>query len=829
MPKWLFGSSIKTQLTVLLFVLTATSILVIGYLGIHGILESGSEAETIATNSIQQRAEQFLRQTTLATAAKNSLIFTGLQGETRKVAEYVKGLFDNPNDFPNNYWKYNNNVHRLPAGSYGNSATEPSSIYMQRSVVVTPALKRGLELTAYMDFYVPSILKNDSNIVAVYYNGTSGESRYYPNIDLASFVPPDFDVRTADFYTVVTPQNDPAKTTKSTSVYDDPAGNGLLITIAQPIYDNQNIFIGTIGLDVTLGKIAKNIEDYNPIGSSYAFLIDNTGKTIAMPDQAYLDILGRSHKKGEFGADLRGIKGDMGTVLADMRAGKEGFSKVSTGGNDLYIAYAPIAGTTFSLGITAKQSSLLAVADTLRNQVNNSTGNVLYFQILPIALILLGVFWFIGFIYIRILTQPLIELTAETRKITEGDFRPSNVHVNSSNEVGNLANVFNNMTSQLASSYQVLQRQVHELADGKAKDDAILNSIGDGVIVTDSEGKVLLINSVAGRLLGTTGPKIINEPLSKLKLFNSAGNELKPEERPWFMAVNTRKKVDAEVMTTSDKESSRILKISVSPVMQEGKAVGTVEILRDVTEEKEVDRLKTDFISIASHQLRTPLSAIRWFSEMLMAGDAGKLKPEQKEFVGNISQSTKRMIELVGSLLNISRLESGRVIVDPKPTNIKQLIEGVVEDLKTDITDRRQTIELDIDSKLPEVNIDPRLVGQVYMNLLTNAIKYTPNSGRVDVRVVLEGDEIVSEVKDSGYGIPRAEQIKIFDRFFRGSNIVKVETDGTGLGLYLIKVIIESSGGRVWFESEEGKGTTFWFTLPLKGMKPKTGDALLDA
>ena len=465
---------------------------------------------------------------------------------------------------------------------------------------------------------------------------------------------------------------------------------------------------------------------------------------------------------------------------------------------------------------------------------------------LVVAASMMVIVAFTAFLLARRLARPIVQLTHVTEQIRLGNFSVK-ADETSRDELGRLGRAINSMADSLASYYKDLEAKVRartkeleatqkQLQENVKQDEALLASIGDGVIATDQSGYVVWLNKTAEEMLQLPKEQIVGKLYDKVwALETEKGDPVPKEQQPLQQAIATGRPVrSAEYYYsrkgTSGKPDVRFaVGLTIAPVTLNDQMLGIVSVFRDVTHERQVDRMKTEFISLASHQLRTPLSAIRWFTEMLLSGDAGKLSAEQEEFSKNIYDSVDRMIALVNSLLNISRIESGRIIVDPKPTDLNELVTGVVNDLKAKIDQRQQTLIVSVHKDLPKVNLDPRLISQVYMNFLTNAIKYTPKGGEISVFVSRKDNDLVSQITDNGYGIPVAQQSRLFEKFFRAENIVKVETDGTGLGLYLVKAIIESSGGKVWFKSEEGKGTTFWFSLPMSGMKAHEGEVTLDA
>jgi len=381
---------------------------------------------------------------------------------------------------------------------------------------------------------------------------------------------------------------------------------------------------------------------------------------------------------------------------------------------------------------------------------------------------------------------------------------------------------------------KLLIQKNNDIKKEKERTEIFLSSIGDGVLAIDQNFKITYANHIAEKLLGWTLKELIGKDVyDNITVKDGTNKTIAKKKRALSLAVKSGKTISSSIINPVyyvRKDKSKFpVAITAAPINSGGKFSGAIDVFKDITHEIEVDKMKNEFISLASHQLRTPLSAIKWYAEMLLEGNAGKLDAEQAKFVDNINLSNQRMIDLVNTLLNISRIESGRIIIESKPTDLKEIISAVVHEFEPKIKEKKQKIIVNINPNLKKINCDPKLIFEVYKNLISNAIKYSPKEGEIQIFVSSDKDNVISQITDNGYGIPKKDQNKVFTKFYRGENILKIETEGTGLGLYLIKSIVESSGGKIWFKSQENKGTTFWFSLPLKGVQPKKGEVSINS
>ncbi len=232
---------------------------------------------------------------------------------------------------------------------------------------------------------------------------------------------------------------------------------------------------------------------------------------------------------------------------------------------------------------------------------------------------------------------------------------------------------------------------------------------------------------------------------------------------------------------------------------------------------QEFDEIKSNFISVVAHQLRTPLSGVKWTLSMILNGEMGELNNDQKTFLMKTYESNARMITLVNDMLDTDRIQSGKVHYGFRFINIIDLLDNVLFETSPEASKRNISIEFKNKlENLPQAFVDPETMRAVLQNLLENSIKYTMGGGKIEIDVQDKGKELEVSIADNGIGIPEDQKKKVFGRFFRATNAVKQETDGSGLGLYIAQNIIEKNGGKIWFESTEGKGTTFHFTVPTK-------------
>jgi len=380
--------------------------------------------------------------------------------------------------------------------------------------------------------------------------------------------------------------------------------------------------------------------------------------------------------------------------------------------------------------------------------------------------------------------------------------------------------------------FEDLQVEKETLAHEKAKDEAMLASIGDGVIIADMAGKITFMNQSAQNLLGWKSDEVVEKLLFDIvPIENEKAEQISPEARPTAIALatgttTTTTVADATYYYVRKNKTKFPAAIMATPVILDGKVIGTIEVFRDVTEEREIDRAKTEFVSLASHQLRTPLSSVRWYSDMLLDGDAGAVNDKQKQYLEEIRHGNLRMIELVNTLLHVSKLELGTAQVHIESVQVAKVVAEVLRDLDSRKGRKAVSVEVKIPDSLAPMMTDAKLIRIVIENLISNAIKYAVAQGMVKISArEISADQSFEgrtanqkslglSVSDNGIGIPEAEQGQVFKKLFRAENAREIDTDGTGLGLYLTRLVLERMKGQIWFRSGAGKGTAFHVLLP---------------
>ncbi len=467
-PRLTIGGSIRTRLLALLLVLTTISVLAIAYLNVNSIRRMGQSAQQISGEALRDQAEEYLRQLTVGNAQRNDLILERVQQDAENVAQYATSIFEKPDVFAlfareSYYWRAEEHMFMGPEGQYINGKDDVCSVFVPNFVDINDGLLTVLESGAYLDFIFPSIQESDPNTVAIYLGTKQETTRYYPNINLGTILPPDFKVTERPWYINSTLENNPERKAIWSPVYEDATGKGLMVTAAAPIYTSQDEFVGVIGIDVTLEDISASVEATQLLGSGYSFLVDDTGHAIALAEQGYWDILGRAPKPDEFGTDLRSeAKTAFASVLSKMTAGSTGFETLEVGGKDLFVAYAPLQSTGWSLASVIEAERVLQAVAALQEELETSTRSLMLARVLPVGGGILAAIAGIGLLLAnRFVVDPIQKLAAAAQRIGAGQW-DAPLPRTGSDEIGVLSQAFATMIGQLRELMEGLEQRVAE-------------------------------------------------------------------------------------------------------------------------------------------------------------------------------------------------------------------------------------------------------------------------------------------------------------------------------------------------------------------------------
>ncbi|MBU0613597.1 cell wall metabolism sensor histidine kinase WalK [Patescibacteria group bacterium] len=507
--------------------------------------------------------------------------------------------------------------------------------------------------------------------------------------------------------------------------------------------------------------------------------------------------------------------------------------------------------TVLSTHSHINQKNWCLIAEVQRDEVFAPI-NQLWWIVGGSGFIMVIVFMIFSFISARLITKPLEKLKRGTEIIEAGDLSHI-VSLDSDDEIGQLSKSFDRMTKSLKKSQQNIQKKVNiqtqkllvqkkELKKSlkkveEEKDisllvsrklEATLENIGEGVLVVNSDKVITIFNPTAESIIGISKSDALGKNYSEIFMISEESIK-KNSETIVDKTFRTGKSIESTGKENIVQKNGNIEPIDyiAAPVKNsDNNVTGCVVVFRDVSKARSVDRTKSEFVSLASHQLRTPLSSIKWNVEMLFES-SNELSKNNLKYLKRISKGSERMIQLVNALLNVSRLELGTFFIDPKDVNLKSIIKGVVDETEGMRTIKKLRLVVKHNMKAKKLKLDENLTRIIIQNLISNAIKYTPEKGKIMVITNQDKRYVHLTISDNGYGIPVQQQSMLFTKFHRADNVRELGIEGTGLGLYIIKFILDASGGKILFKSEEGKGSDFTVSFPIRGMKKRIGKKTL--
>jgi two-component system phosphate regulon sensor histidine kinase PhoR len=400
---------------------------------------------------------------------------------------------------------------------------------------------------------------------------------------------------------------------------------------------------------------------------------------------------------------------------------------------------------------------------------------------------------FAAWIIARITTRRIREVTRASRKLAAGDLQQS-ILVHSRDEAGELGNAFNEMAGNI-------RRLIEDISTERSKLDTVLSHMTDGVIVTDKEGNISLVNKTAGRLFNFQTEGAIGNTVIETTHDYEVANLTKR-----CLAIGEQLTTQVELTATS--KYLRVVAIPISGNVLSG----CLLLFQDLTEMRNLQTMRRELVGNISHDLRTPLAGIRVMVETLRDGAIDD-KEAATDFLARIENEVDRLTQMVLELTELSRIEAGTAELNKSSVNLNELVNEAITQLKPLAIKQNVTLTPALSDSLPAVNIDTERISRTISNIIHNAIKFNRSGGRVTVTTTLDNKTITVKVIDNGIGIPKEGLPHVFERFYKADK--SRNNTGSGLGLAIAKHTIEAHGGTIWAQSEEGKGSTFGFTIPL--------------
>ena len=402
-----------------------------------------------------------------------------------------------------------------------------------------------------------------------------------------------------------------------------------------------------------------------------------------------------------------------------------------------------------------------------------------------------------SFFFSIMISRPLYEMSAIAKRLAMGDFsRKAIVHAN--DETGDLAKALNDMADEI-------NAKVKNISSEKAKLETILSSMFEGIMLTNERGEILLLNPSIRKLFFIDSSPEGRKPLEVIR--NNAIQEIVDR------VLHENREVITQEVSISIPEQKTIM-INGVPVVKDNVIEGAVFVFHDITELKRLEEIRKDFVANVSHELRTPISSIKGYAETLLDGKVDN-EDTVKEFLSIIYQDSNRLANLIDDLLDLSKIESGKMKLEFEPLEILPIVNRCVNVLRKSAKDKSLSVKLDIPTNLLKILGDHKRLSQVFLNLLDNAIKYTPEGGSITVNATSKEKIVQVDISDTGIGISEKDLPRIFERFYRVDKARSRELGGTGLGLSIVKHIIQAHNGQVWVQSTLGQGSTFSFTIPI--------------